>query len=149
MNRQIGCIVATAVLGLLALVAMAGYGTTKNPRLWLKGAIEGKLPVAWKEYELADGRAPWERRLVVRVAPRAGEGATRDLADRVALATVEALANPEAPRIDFTSLAVELEGTAPLEAGRYELERRLALERAKARPGGGVVIPRRVTSTAR
>lgn len=136
MGRQLGCIVVISILGMIALVAMAGYGTSHNPRLWLKAAIESDLPIAFEAYTVTETRERLSgttaeivgRRLTLRVVPREGAAADAALAERVALAALRAFERPEAPRVSCTSLAVTFPDGATHAFDKEALRRQRARE---------------------
>ncbi len=133
--RQIGCIVAIGIVGLVALAIMAGYGASQNPRLWVKSRVEARLPVVVESYEAQPSNDPFRKGFKLRVRPRDGAapGPPQALAERVALEAVEALRHPEAPRLDFARVVVEVAGAPPREFQRFDLEREAARGRARRR----------------
>jgi hypothetical protein len=121
--KQLASIVVMGLLGMLALVAMAGYGTQKNPRLRAQLAVEHLAPVEVERCEVVDDRARGQRRLALRAVPRAGAPAEADLALRVALAAAAPLAGADGPAPSFDYVEVELPGAAPVVYDRLVLLR--------------------------
>lgn len=122
MQRQIGSIVVMGLLAMLALAMMASYGSSKNPRLRLKLAIEHDLPVSVERCELVDEHG-WRPRLVLRVVPRPGAAPPTDLATRVALAVVapQPADGPAPP--SFDQVDVDVPGAATVAYDRVLLVR--------------------------